>query len=383
MVVSLLAEETKWYPICFDSPLNSVRAVAFWLTIALVLAYVLCALLLKDGQRTKFIKIGSAVAIGYAAVVGITLLALTFAEDGITAILFAPILVLIAAVAASAVLLIFKRSKTVFIISGCVTGAALIATLICMGVHFASGDAAEINWITNDDVNQIGLYVGAVLLMAAVVVIAVIFDKRKFIFDTKSIAYAAVCIAMSFALSYLRIVKMPQGGSITIASLLPLMLYCYMFGTKKGILAGMIYGLLQAIQDPYIIHPAQFILDYPAAFACIGLTGLFADFKPLNKFPQIQFLIGGIIAGVGRLFVHFISGAFAFGAFAPWYGYDNAWIYSIAYNSAYVLPDIAIAIVAGVLVLCSPSVVKQVKKFSPAIKTKENANETATASQDD
>ena len=51
---------------------------------------------------------------------------------------------------------------------------------------------------------------------------------------------------MSFALSYLRIVKMPQGGSITIASLLPLMLYSFMFGTKKGVFAGLIYGVLQA-----------------------------------------------------------------------------------------------------------------------------------------
>lgn len=122
---------------------------------------------------------------------------------------------------------------------------------------------------------------------------------------------------MSFALSYLRIVKMPQGGSITLASLLPLMIYSYMFGTKKGVFAGMIYGLLQALQDTYILHPAQFVLDYPLAFAGIGLAGMFAKTKALEKLPQLQFALGAVVAGVARFLMHFLSGIFAFGAFAP------------------------------------------------------------------
>jgi thiamine transporter len=377
MFFNTLLASTKWYPTLFDSPLNATRAVAFWLTIALVLAYVVCALVLKGESKTKFFKIGTLVAIVYAVVVGITLLSLTFVEDGIVTLLFVPLLVLIVAVAASAVLLIVKRNKVTSIVSACITGCALVATLVCVGIHFGTGASADLNEMSKDDINQIGLYVGAVLLVVAVVAVAFIVDRRKFVFDTKSIAYAAVCIAMSFALSYLRLVKMPQGGSITIASLLPIMLFSYMFGARKGIFAGMIYGLLQAIQDPYIVHPAQFVLDYPAAFACIGLTGLFADFKPLEKLPQVQFLIGGIIAGVARLLMHFISGVFAFGSFAPWYGYDNPWVYSICYNAAYVLPDIAVAIVVGVIVLCAPSMAKQVKKFAP----KEKATETPSAEQ--
>ena len=66
---------------------------------------------------------------------------------------------------------------------------------------------------------------------------------------------------MSFALSYVRIFRLPMGGSITFASMLPFMLYSYMYGTKKGVLAGLVYGVLQAVQDPWIIHPAQFALD--------------------------------------------------------------------------------------------------------------------------
>lgn len=361
---SLLADKAKWYPILFDSPMNAVRSVATWLTIALAIAFIVCALVLKGETRAKFMKISLISAIAYAAVVGITLLGFTFAEDGIKVILFIPLLILIVAVAASAIVIAFKRNKIIYIVAGCIVGAALIASLVCMGVNFATGEPAKDNWLeSNADVNQIGLYIGAVILVAAVVVVAFLTDRKsKNEFDSKSISYAAICIAMSFALSYLRIVKMPQGGSITIASLLPLMLYAFMFGPKKGVLAGAICGLLQAVQDPVILHPAQFVLDYPAAFACIGLAGIFANLKALEKLPQIQFLLGGIVAGLSRFIMHFISGVFAFGTFAP--EGQSPWLYSFIYQSGYVLPDIAIAIVAGVLVLCSRNVVKFVRQVN-------------------
>ncbi len=368
MVNSLLAQ-TKWYPVLFDTTRNAVRSVATWLTIALIIAFVVCALLIKGEKRAKFLKISLLCAIVYAATVGVTLLALTFAEDGIVTVLFVPILILLLAIAASGITLYFVRNKLTYILCGSVTGAAFIATLICMGVAFSGALGLT---------DQLGLYLGAIILIAVVITLAVLFDrKNKFVFDSKSISYAAICIAMSFALSYLRIVQMPQGGSITIASLLPLMIYSFMFGPKKGVFAGFIYGTLQAIQDTWIIHPAQFVLDYPAAFACIGLAGIFADFKPLKKLPQIQFLLGGIVAGVGRFIMHFISGTFAFGSSAP--AGQPAWLYSLGYQAAYVLPDIAIAIVVGVIVLCSPTVVKLVRKFKPHNVPCEKPQETTNA----
>lgn len=355
MFHSSLLASTKWYPVLFDTALNAVRSVATWLTIAIAIAFVLCTVLLEGEARKKFFKPAIIAVIAYAAAVGVILLALTLAEDGIVVMLFVPLLILILAIAGSAITLFILRNKVVYIVTGCVTGAALVATLVCMGVYSA-------DWVATND--QIALYICAVLLMAAVIAAAAIVDrKNKFEFDSKSIAYAAICIAMSYALSYLRIVRMPQGGSITLASLLPLMLYSFMFGARKGVFAGFIYGLLQALQSPDgVIHPAQFILDYPAAFACIGLAGLFVNLKALNKLPQIQFLLGGIVAGIGRFIMHFLSGTFAFGAYAP--EGQPAWLYSLGYQAGYVLPDIAIAIAVGVLVLCSPAIVKLVRKFN-------------------
>ncbi|MGN1078413.1 MAG: energy-coupled thiamine transporter ThiT, partial [Candidatus Gallimonas sp.] len=177
------------------------------------------------------------------------------------------------------------------------------------------------------------------------------------------ISYAAICIAMSFALSYLRIVKMPQGGSVTIASLLPLMIYSYMFGTKKGVFAGFVYGVLQAVQDPWIIHPAQFLLDYPVAFAAIGLAGMFAQVRKLDRLPQVQFALGALVASVVRFISHVLSGVFAFNAYAFDAGM-NPWAYSLAYNS-FVFIDIAIVIAVGILIFSSKTVVKEARKFRP------------------
>lgn len=371
MSINTLLASVKWYPVLFDSALNAMRSIAFWLTVAIAIAFALCVILLHGDNRKKFLKPAIIAIIAYAAAVGVALLALTLSEDGIVVLLFVPLLILILAVAASAVTLFLKRNKLVYIITGSVTGAALIATLICMGVY--SADSVTMN-------DQIALYICAILFMGAVIAVSAVVDrKNKFVFDSKSIAYAAICIAMSFALSYLRIVRMPQGGSITPASLLPLMLYAFMFGAKKGIFAGFIYGLLQALQSPDgVIHPAQFVLDFPLAFACMGLAGLFANLKALNKLPQVQFLLGGIIAGLGRFIMHFISGTFAFGAYAP--EGQPAWLYSLGYQAGYVLPDVAIAVVAGALALCSPAIVRLIKSKTAA---KPQAVETAAPEKEE
>ena len=133
-----------WYPILFDTPHNAVRAVAIWLTLAIVIGYIVAFALLKDRPEwqkvRKFLFIG---IIGFFSVVAITLLTFNFVEDGIVAILFYPILFLILAVAASGLMLSFRKEKATYIASGILIGLGILATLICIGIHFASGKAAE------------------------------------------------------------------------------------------------------------------------------------------------------------------------------------------------------------------------------------------------
>ena len=377
MSLSLLAETTEpvwdpieWYPVLFDTPKNIAGSVFFWLTIALVLAFLVCLWLVKGPARKKFLKISLISVIAYACIVGIAMFALSIAEDGTVTMLFVPLIVLFAVLGAGAITLVFRRSKADRIIVGCHVAAAIVAVLVCMGIYYGNnyvGDGYYNSDETGANVNQVALYLCAVALLAVIIALGVLFDKGKKGFDSKSIAYAAVCIALSFALSYIRIWRMPQGGSITVASLLPLMIYSYMFGTKKGVIAGLIYGVMQAIQDTYIIHPAQFLLDYPVAFSAIGVAGMFAHVKKLEKLPQLQFALGAVVASVLRFLAHIISGVFAFEAYAIDAGM-NAWVYSMAYNS-FVFIDVAIVIVAGVLIFSSPAFVKQVRRIAGATKT--------------
>ncbi len=368
---SLLSSNAKWYPVLFDSPLNAVRSVAIWLTLALLIAFGVCVFLFKEEKRKKFCKVSLLVALGYACVVGGLYLVLSFMEDGVQTILFIPLLILLLCILASAIVLLFKRTQAVYVAVGSVLAVAFIATLVCMAIHFASGVAAENNGLAKEDVGSTWLYLFAAALIAAVLVVAFLLDKRKLsAFSAKEITYAGVCIAMSFALSYMRIVRMPQGGSITPASILPLMIFAYAFGAKKGVFIGFIYGLLQGFQDPYILHPAQFLLDYPVAYACIGLAGVFNQNHALRNSPQLQVVFGGLLAGGFRFLMHFISGIFAFGVFAP--TGTNVALYSLGYQAGYILPDIAIAIAAAAFVFSSKAFVKELKKFhGKAVTTEE------------
>lgn len=378
MFLNLLAEwdDPVWYPVLFDSEINIARGVAFWLTIALCIGFVLGALLLKGDKRGKFLKLFPFAALFYACALGLMFLIWAFVDDGITPLLFYPLLALIVAVAGSAVLLFFRRDKLTYSVAGGLVGAAVCATLVCMAVFYAENYVDDGYY--NSEVAEVGslpLWLSAVILIVAIAVGGFFAGRHeKKGFDSKSIAYAAVCIAMSFALSYVRFVKLPQGGSVTLASLLPLMIYSYMFGTRKGVLAGLVYGILQAVQDPYIIHPAQFLLDYPVAFSAIGLAGIFSDFKPLEKLPQVQFALGAIGASALRFLSHVLSGVFAFSAYAADAGM-NAWAYSLAYNS-FVFADIAIAIVVGVIVFSSKAFLRQARRFKPK-ETQNDAPEDA------
>ena len=262
-----------------------------------------------------------------------------------------------------------SAKKAVGIIGGILSVIALIAALVCIAVYYNLKIAND-GYYNSDtaSVKQLALYLSALLLIMLIVGLT-FFDRQNFRFDTKSLAYAGVCVAMSFALSYIKLWEMPQGGSVTLMSLLPVMIYSYMFGAKKGVFAGFVYGILQAVQDPWLIHPAQFLLDYPVAFSTVGLAGLFRDVKAFEKIPQVSFTLGAVIASLFRFVAHVLSGVFAFEAYA---GGKNVWIYSLGYNS-FVFIDIAIVIVAGILVFSSKTFVlaiNRIAKTKPAVPQK-------------
>ena len=364
---------------------DALNSVMLWLVIgflAVALVVGIFVKIKKPGFLPTFVKFAVAFAAGLAVVIIAVMLSLEFLDMSESGYIFQLLLipsvitagVIVAGAACTYICSLF--SKKAFRISLIATlsalAAAVIALIVCIAVYYSSGAAADNNGADQSLINDAGLYISAAVLIAGILLLTFFLGRndRKG-FDTRTIAYAAVCIAMSFALSYISIVKMPYGGSITPASLLPLMLFSYMFGVRKGVFAGLIYGLLQAIQDPWILHPAQFILDYPVAFAAIGLAGMFRNVAAFKNKPQLAFALGALAASVLRFIAHLFSGVFAFGQFAEWYGFESGWVYSLCYNAMYVFPDIAIAIVAGIIVLSSKSFLAQINKYNRPVTKKE------------
>lgn len=358
---------------------SALTQVFLWFLVALVVVLVAVGLFVKfkkSENLKSFLTVAVSLFVGACVTVIVAMLALEFFDMYESEALFDIILypsivlacVIVLGIAAIYVGSLFpkKTFKITAITAVSVMGAAFIAFIVCLIVYYTSGDAEDINGATITVNEKVGLYLSALGLVVAIALLAIFCGKgEKKEFDSKSISYAAICIAMSFALSYIKLWPMPQGGSVTLASLLPLMLYSYMFGVRKGVYAGIVYGVLQAVQDPWLIHPAQFLLDYPIAFAAIGLSGMFARTKKLDKLPQIQFALGAIIAALLRYAAHIFSGVFAFSEYS---NLDNVWLYSMGYN-AFVFADIAIVIAVGIIVFSSPSFVKQARKFRPVEKT--------------
>lgn len=216
-------------------------------------------------------------------------------------------------------------------------------------------------------------YIISFALIVAIVLLSFIFDTDDgTASESKNLSYAGVCIALSFALSYVKFVDMPMGGAVTLASMLPLMFYAYMFGAKKGVFAGLVYGVLQFIQSPSVYQWMQILLDFPIAFSAIGLAGIAKKFKFLKGNMIAEIIVGMTIACLFRYAAHVISGYFVF------YGSAKDWnmspiCYSFAYNT-YVLVDLAIDIAASAFILSSKSLRNLIASVNPAkIETAEQA----------
>ncbi|MDO5707686.1 MAG: energy-coupled thiamine transporter ThiT [Andreesenia angusta] len=161
---------------------------------------------------------------------------------------------------------------------------------------------------------------------------------------TRFIVISGLMIAIATVLSYIKPFQMPQGGSITAGSMIPILIIGFRYGAKKGFLVGAIYGILQAILQGYVIHPMQFILDYPLPFGLLGLSGLFANniYNAVknNSSKYIYIILGTLIGIFGRFICHVLSGVIFFKEYA---GAQNPWIYSIVYNSTYLIVEFIIS----------------------------------------
>lgn len=365
---------------------DKLQYVALYLAVALAAAFIAVGLLVWFFKRDKFAdfkKYAIGIATGFALTMVVVFAYVKFQcnIDDMQAKLFYPILATLITVVAGAIAMLVsslfskKAVKISFIVTAVLTLGCFIATMVLMAQYY--GDIAEYY----PNANLVGMIVSAVVFMVIMAVLWFVGDKRK-MSDTRSIVYGAISIALSFALSYAKLFKLPQGGSVTFASLLPLMIYCCMFGTRRGLIVCTIYGVLQALQDPFIIHPMQFLLDYPLAFGLIGVSGIFMEKGVFKDKKVVAFLLGGVLAVVLRYACHVCSGVFAFADYADLDKYDTAIAYSMAYNS-FAFVDMIIALVAGSTLFASKSFAALMQKSSDLNKAAEATAEKQQTVDDD
>jgi thiamine transporter len=150
-------------------------------------------------------------------------------------------------------------------------------------------------------------------------------------FDTRVLAEVAIAVALATVLSMIKIWQMPQGGSVTLGSMVPLLLIAFRRDIKIGVLTGVIYGLVQLVLGGWYYHPAGMFLDYPLAFGVLGLAAIF------KKMPTI----GVIVALSLRFISHFLSGVIFFAEYTP--EGMSPFVYSAIYNGSYIIPEIIVS----------------------------------------
>jgi len=177
------------------------------------------------------------------------------------------------------------------------------------------------------------------LLILGIVLFFMTHNTQKW--TTRMMANASLCIALAFILSYVRLYEMPQGGSVTLASMIPVLMFAYAYGVAPGLMIGFAYGLLQFVQGGWFVHPVQFLLDYPLAFSMLGFAGI------ARKLPEHWGMIPGILLSVSlRFLCAFLTGVFFWGDGA---GDQNVLMYSAVYNGSYLIPDTAICLTVAMV----------------------------------
>ena len=163
---------------------------------------------------------------------------------------------------------------------------------------------------------------------------------------------SAMMIAIAALLSMAKLIDMPYGGSVTMASMLPIVIIAYRHGTKWGLLTGLAYGAVQFALGTknigylpvsnFVSILTLIVADYLLAFAVLGFGGIF---RKSCKRQATALALGSVLVAVLRYICHVIAGWTVWKAFAI---SEAGLIYSISYNATYMLPEMMVLVVAAI-----------------------------------
>ncbi len=182
---------------------------------------------------------------------------------------------------------------------------------------------------------------------------------------TKTLVEAAIMVALATVLCYIRIIKLPWGGSVTLLSMLPIIIFSIKHGIKQGMFASFVFSLIQfgqGVMDGLFgwgLTPAMLIacilLDYIGAYSVIGVAGIFRS-------KGFKGWIGGAILAIFLRYVfHVMSGIVIWhsvGSIWESFSTDNEVLYSLVYNGAYMLPEMIFTVIGAAALLKIPQTKK-------------------------
>ena len=192
-------------------------------------------------------------------------------------------------------------------------------------------------------------------------------EKRN---ELRTLVECAVFIALGVVLSLIKIFKMPLGGSVTLASMLPVCVISVRHGLKYGMISSFVYSLFQLVFGitldgllgwglPPVMLVGCIMFDYIVAFSVLGCAGMF---RKLGE--------GGVYLGISAVFTarflsHFLSGYVIFKNLEQWELFGSVFesrpaLYSVCYNALYMLPELVITLVIVVILMRIPYFRKEV-----------------------
>jgi thiamine transporter len=164
---------------------------------------------------------------------------------------------------------------------------------------------------------------------------------------TKKLVECSLLVAVGTVLSLFSLVQMPYGGSVTLASMLPVVLIAYRHGTLWGLGSGVVYAVVQQLLGLKNLSyfttwqsiVAVILLDYMVAFAVVGLGGVF---RRVVKRQNLALAYGSLLVCAIRYICHVMAGA------TVWAGLsiptEAALVYSFGYNATYMIPETVVLV---------------------------------------
>ena len=188
--------------------------------------------------------------------------------------------------------------------------------------------------------------------------------------DVYALCQCGIFVALATILSFLPVMEMPMGGSVTLASMLPILIIGVKFGYKWGLGASTVFMFIQLLQSlikgnvfVYCVGVGAVIIcllfDYVVPFTILGLSA-FAKPKPGKHLKIPKVLITFSVLIFGRFLCHFITGMTIWGQWDD--GFWGAFIYSLSYNGSYMGFELVITVVVAGLLLSSKQIERLLEK---------------------